>query len=124
MHAVCGYPVKTTWLEAIKAGNYGGWPILTEHNVHKDYLKTTKTAKGHLNQSRKNLWSTKVKATPLKTCNTSHLHGKKVGNVYTQMYMVRKTMFSKPNRPIPHLISLWQQIHHGYGRNRQQRHPC
>jgi hypothetical protein len=24
MHAVCGYPVKSTWLKAIKAGNYIG----------------------------------------------------------------------------------------------------
>jgi hypothetical protein len=28
MHAVCGYPVKSTWLKAIKAGNFVGWPIL------------------------------------------------------------------------------------------------
>ena len=29
MHAVCGYPVKSTWLWAMKAGNYVGWQILT-----------------------------------------------------------------------------------------------
>jgi hypothetical protein len=68
--------------------------MLTERNVQKYYPKTTKPAKGHLNQTRKNIWSTKVKATPLETSNTSHLHGKKVRNVYTQTYMVRKTMFS------------------------------
>jgi hypothetical protein len=101
MHAVCGYPVKSTWLKAIKAGNYGGWPILTERNVQKYYLETTKTAKGHLNQSRKNVRSTKVKATPLETCNTSHLHSKKVGNVYTQTYMVCKTMFSNQTDRFP-----------------------
>ncbi len=37
MHAVCGYPVKSTWLKAIKAGNYIGWPMLTECNVNKYY---------------------------------------------------------------------------------------
>jgi hypothetical protein len=94
MHAICGYLVKSTWLKAIKAGNYIGWPMLTERNVQKYYPKTTKTAKGHLNQTRKNVPSTKIKATPLETCNASHLHGKKVCNVYTQMYMVRETMFS------------------------------
>ena len=26
MHSVCGYPVKSTWLKAIKAGNFVGWP--------------------------------------------------------------------------------------------------
>ncbi len=29
-----------------------------------------------------------------------------------------------PNRPISHPISLWQQIHHGYGGNWQQCDPC
>jgi hypothetical protein len=88
MHAVCGYPVKSTWLKAIKAGNYMGWPMLTEQKVKKYYPKTIKTAKGHLNQTRKNVRTTKVKGTPLETCDTSHLHGKKVRNVYTQTYMV------------------------------------
>jgi hypothetical protein len=54
MHAVCGFLVKSTWLKAIKAGNYVGWPMLTEHNVQKYYPKTIKTAKGDLNQTRKN----------------------------------------------------------------------
>ena len=30
MHAVCGYPVKLTWIKAVKVGNYMGWPILNE----------------------------------------------------------------------------------------------
>ncbi len=68
--------------------------MLTERNVQKYYPETIETTKGHLNQTRKNVQSTKVEATPLETCNTSHLHGKKVRDVYTQMYMVRKTMFS------------------------------
>ncbi len=63
--------------------------------------KTTKTAKGHMNQTRKNVWSTKVKATPLETCDTSHLHGKKVRDVYTQTYMVRKTTFSNKTGQFP-----------------------
>jgi hypothetical protein len=75
--------------------------MLTEHNVQKYYPKTTKTAKGHLKQTRKNVRSTKVKPTPLETCDTSHLHSKKVCNVYTQMYMVHKTMFSDQTGQFP-----------------------
>ncbi len=75
--------------------------MLTEQNVQMYYLETTKTAKGHLNQTRKNVWSTKVKATPLETCDTSHLHGKKVRNVYTQMYMVCETTFSNQTGQFP-----------------------
>jgi hypothetical protein len=70
------------------------WPMLTECNVKKYYFETTKTTKEHLNQTRKNVWSTKVKATPLETCNTTHLQDKKVCNMYTQTYMVLKTMLS------------------------------
>ena len=101
MHAVCGYPVKSTWLKAIKAGNYVGWPMITERNVQKYYPETVETAKGHLNQTRKNVRSTKAKSTPLETCNTSQLHGKKVRDVYTQTYNVRETMFSDQTGQFP-----------------------
>ena len=61
MHAVCGYPVKSTWIHTIKVGNYVGWPILTERNVRKYYPETDETIKGHMNQTRKNVRSTKTK---------------------------------------------------------------
>jgi hypothetical protein len=88
MHAVCGYPVKSTCLKAIKASNYVGWSMLTECNIQKYYLEMIEDTTGHLNQTRKNIQSTKAKSAPLETCNTSHLHSKKVRNVYTQTYMV------------------------------------
>ncbi len=82
--------------------------MLTERNVQKYYPKTIKTAKktiktaeGHLNQTRKNVHSTKAKSAPLETCNTSHLHGKKLCNVYTQTFMVHKTMFSNQTGQFP-----------------------
>ena len=53
MHAVCGYPVKSTWLKAVKAGNFVGWPLLTEKNIAKYYPDTVEMQKGHMNQSRK-----------------------------------------------------------------------
>ena len=89
MHAVCGYPVKSTWLAAIEAGNYIGWPLLTTRNVSKYYPETTETPKGHMNQSRKNVRSTKTKQKPLETCDTRKLQGKKVRDVYTKIYDVR-----------------------------------
>jgi hypothetical protein len=92
-HAVCRYPVKSTWLKAIKAGNYIDWPRLTERNVNKYYPETSETPKGHMNQTRKNVHSTKAKQTPLETCDTSQLRSKKVRDIYTTMYDVRKTMF-------------------------------
>ena len=92
MHAVCGYPVKTTWLKAIKAGNFVGWPLLTVKNVTKYYPETIETPKGHLNQTRKNVRSTKPKA--FQTINTTRLHGKKEQDIHTQVYEVRNTVFT------------------------------
>jgi hypothetical protein len=93
MRAICGYLVKLTWLKAIKAGNYVGWPILMKHNVLKCYPKATKTAKGYLNQTWKNVGSTKEKPAPLETYDTLRLHGKEVHDVYTKMCKVCETMF-------------------------------
>ncbi len=64
MHAVCRYPEKLTWLKAIKAGNYIGWPMLTECNVNKYYPEISETLKGHMNQMHKNVRSTKAKRAP------------------------------------------------------------
>ncbi len=101
MHAVCRYPVKSTWLKAIKVGNYIGWPMLTKCNVNKYYPETSETSKGHMNQTRKNVRFTKAKQTPLETCNTLQLHGKKVRDIYTTMYDVRETMFSDQTGQYP-----------------------
>jgi hypothetical protein len=49
MHVVCGYPVKSTWIKAVKAGNFIGWPLLTEKNITKYYPESDKTHKGHMN---------------------------------------------------------------------------
>ena len=71
MHAVCGFPVKSTWMKAITAGNYIGWPMLTVRNINKYYPETNKTPKDHLNQTLKNVRSTR----PLETSNPTALQG-------------------------------------------------
>ena len=43
MHAVCGYPVKSTWVKAVQAGNFVGWPLLTVKNVNKYYPEISET---------------------------------------------------------------------------------
>ncbi len=72
-----------------------------EYNVQKYYPKATETAKGYLNQTKKNIRSTKEKPLPIKTCNTSQIHGKKVRDVYTKMYRVHETMFSNQTSQFP-----------------------
>jgi hypothetical protein len=78
-----------------------GLAMLNEHNVQKYYPETIETAKGHLNQTRKNVCSTKAKTAPLETCDTSQLHGKKVQDIYSETYRVRGTMFSNQTGQFP-----------------------
>ena len=64
LHATAGFPVKSTWLGAIKAGNYSYWPGLTYTNASKYCLLFMESVKGHLTQSRQGIRSTKPKPRP------------------------------------------------------------
>ena len=99
MHAVCGYPVKSTWLKAIAAGNFKGWPLLNVRNVKRYYPETMETPKGHMNQTRKNVRSTKV----LETSDATTLKGKKVRDIGIHVYNVRETIFSNQTGKFPKL---------------------
>ena len=101
MHTVCGYPVKSTWLKAIKAGNFIGWPLLTVDNVRKYYPETIETPIGHMAQTRKNVRSTKPPTTPFETCQGRGLIGRKERDIYTQIYNVHNTMFSDQTGKFP-----------------------
>eukprot|EP00804_Cyclotella_cryptica_P006571 CCRYP_021176-RA/>CCRYP_021176-RA protein AED:0.48 eAED:0.43 QI:0/0/0/0.85/0/0/7/0/757 len=61
LHAVAGFPVKATWLAAIKASNYASWPGLTHADASKYCPSCDKTIKGHLTQVRQGIRSTKPK---------------------------------------------------------------
>ena len=37
LHAAAGFPTKTTWLAAIRQGNYNTWPLVMVSNVHKHF---------------------------------------------------------------------------------------
>ena len=97
MHAVCGYPVKSTWLKAIAAGNFIGWPLLNVRNVKKYYPETTETPKGHMNQTRKNVRSTKV----FETNDATTLKGKKFRDIGIHVYNFRDTIFSDQTGKFP-----------------------
>ena len=60
-HAAAGFPVRDTWLKAIKAGNFRSWPGLTLQNASKYCPVPIETLKGHMVQTRQNVRSTKPK---------------------------------------------------------------
>ena len=58
LHAACGSPPISTFLKAIKNGLLQSWPGI-DLIKESDLTPTIATAKGHLDQERKNLQSTK-----------------------------------------------------------------
>ena len=62
-HAATGYPVRSTWITAIKAGNFKTWPGLTHNNARRYCTYADETLKVHMTQTRQNFRSTKLKET-------------------------------------------------------------
>ena len=61
LHGVCWSPPVTTFRKAIKKGHFITWPGLSPHTTLVKHLTTTvASAKGHLDQERKNLQTTKI----------------------------------------------------------------
>ena len=60
IHACMYSPAKSTLLQAIKKGYLVGFPGVTSELINKHLLPSPATAKGHLNQERRNLQSTKA----------------------------------------------------------------
>jgi hypothetical protein len=60
-HACLGFPVKQTWLDAIKADNCDTFEGLTYSNAAKYCPDADETIMGHLAQQRQNVRSTKPK---------------------------------------------------------------
>ena len=67
-----------------------------------------------MNQTKKNVRSTKQKATPLEKSDTTTLKGKKVRNIYTNVYEVHNKFF-RSNGKITNNIKKGKQIHYGHG---------
>ena len=59
LHAAAGYPTKSSFITAIKNGNFLTWPGLTPELISKHLLPSIPTTKGHLKQEQQNLRSTR-----------------------------------------------------------------
>ena len=59
LHAAAGYPFLSTFIQEIKKGNFPSWPGIESILLKKYLPKSIATAKGHLDQERKNLQSTR-----------------------------------------------------------------
>ena len=67
LHAAAGFPTKPTWIKIICNGNYLFWPLITVTNVHKHFPESEETQKGHMQNQRQGVRSTKVRSSQLPT---------------------------------------------------------
>jgi len=58
LHATAGYPVKSTWLRAIKNNFYKSWPGLTYTLIAKYCPTADATIQGHMAQPQQHIRST------------------------------------------------------------------
>jgi hypothetical protein len=110
LHAACFSPVKSTWITAIKNGNFSSWPGLTEHIVEKHLSKSTSTTKVHLNQQRQNARTTNIKDAQVIVTEPDIDHGVKTqfvyaatidaGEIYTDQTGIFPVVSSKGNKYI------------------------
>jgi hypothetical protein len=49
LHMACFSPSTSTFLKALKNGNFATWPMLSSENIKKYLTKSEATAMGHLN---------------------------------------------------------------------------
>ena len=61
MHSAAEFPVKYTWLKAIKKGNFAKWTRLKYSNAAKYCPQSVETLKDHMVQSSQGVRSTKKK---------------------------------------------------------------
>ncbi len=100
LHASLGFPVKSTWLKAIRAGNFAGWPLVTVENVNKYFPESDETQMGHLNQQRQGVRSTKTRE-PLMDIDTSMTKGKKEKDVYFKVFDMKNQIYTDQTGAFP-----------------------
>eukprot|EP00804_Cyclotella_cryptica_P020102 CCRYP_014888-RA/>CCRYP_014888-RA protein AED:0.26 eAED:0.26 QI:0/-1/0/1/-1/1/1/0/393 len=88
---------STTFLQPNRPSK---WLLFTAMNVLKYYPETIETPKGHLNQTRENVRSTKPNHS-FKELHSNQLRGCKERNINTKVYNTRDTIFTNQTGKFP-----------------------
>ncbi|KAL7538829.1 hypothetical protein ACHAWF_008258, partial [Thalassiosira exigua] len=89
-HAATGFPVRDTWLRAIKNGNYDSWTGLTYNNAARYCPNADKTLKGHMTQCRQGVRSTKPKQVPHYESPPADEQGAKTNELHVKVVHVSR----------------------------------
>ena len=93
LHTVAGFPTEETWYSAVQAGNYNSWPWLNPKNVRAHFPESEETQKGHMQNTRQGLRSTKKRVQPVEEADSSPRDTKKE-DVFTCVFDLQDEMQS------------------------------
>ena len=112
LHAAAGFPTKTTWLAAIRQGNFNTWPLVTVSNVHKHFPQSEETQQGHMRSQRQGVRSTKTAPHTKPVTPSLAIPSLTEQDVYIKTYNTRDTVYSDQTGKFPHTSSKgnWYQM--------------
>ena len=91
IHACLGFPTKATMIDAAREGRLVGIPFASVENIHRHFPESDETAKGHMEQQRQGVRSTKEQ---------SHERTKE-RDVHVQVWDLRRTSYSDQTGRFP-----------------------
>ncbi len=107
-HAAAGFPVKESFLGAVRAGNYAMWPGLMTTLIAKHFPDSEETQKEHMKGQRKGVRSTRVKPAyeikikPGTEDPPPKLVGiKKVDNIFVKIYELAEEIHTDQTGAFP-----------------------
>eukprot|EP00804_Cyclotella_cryptica_P015599 CCRYP_003604-RA/>CCRYP_003604-RA protein AED:0.37 eAED:0.36 QI:0/-1/0/1/-1/1/1/0/403 len=105
LHVAAGFPTKTTWLPAIRRGNYKTWPLVTVASVHKHFPQSEETQQWRMRSQRQGVRSTKtaIRTTPSTPSLTAPSHPEQ--DIYIKTYDTRAAVYTDQTGKFPHASS-------------------
>jgi len=104
LHGVAGFPTKTSWLKAIRKGNYLSWPLINVKNIAKYFPESEETQKGHMRGQHQG---------EDKPTNIPH---QKKGDILITEHEVKSLMYADHTGLFPAVLSLGNKyimiLHH------------
>lgn len=102
LHTAAGFPVKATWISAIKNGHYDTWPNITAELVEKYFPESAATQKGHMKKQRQNVRSTKIKVLTVQSDEPKEENQRQQPReVYIKIYNAHDTIYTNQTGQMP-----------------------
>ncbi|KAL7525440.1 hypothetical protein ACHAWF_004304, partial [Thalassiosira exigua] len=104
-HAAAGFPVKSTWINAVRAGNYSTWQGLTVDTIRKYYPETDATQEGHMHGRRQGIKSTKKRLSEQNASEPKVEPKAKEHDIFIQIVDLQETIYTDQTGKFPYLSS-------------------